>query len=279
MSTNRPPRTLVAVSLKAYLGHAQTQQWLTAIAAAPRPAENTELVLLPAFTSLADARQVLEGTGIRWGAQDCFWQPAGPWTGEITPDLLRELGCSYVEVGHAERRRIFGEDRQITAHKAAAATAFGITPIICFGEAERSEMSDVLDQCMAQLDPVIAALPDTAAPPVLAYEPEWAIGAARPAEARHVNDVLAAVRTKLSRTQRPARLIYGGAAGPGVLTQLPSADGLFLGRYGHTQRNVTRVLAEANTNAQTRRRDATSGSAGRSPTADAALKEATEADA
>lgn len=244
MSTDHQFSTVIAVSLKAYFGHAATRQWLAAL---PHPADDVELVVLPGFTSLADARNILGRTAIRWGAQDCFWEAAGPWTGEITPDLLRELGCAYVEVGHAERRRLFAENDATIARKACAAVTHGLSPIICFGEPEPAGLPDVLNRCLTQLDPMLDALSCSATNPVLAYEPVWAIGANRPAPVEHVRDVLHAVRSHLHTTGQHARVIYGGAAGPGLLAQIPEADGLFLGRFGHNTTRLAQTLAEAHT--------------------------------
>ncbi|MEV0278718.1 triose-phosphate isomerase family protein [Streptomyces sp. NPDC050610] len=273
------PRPVVGVSLKLYMGVAETRRWLAEVAELAREATGglpVELFVLPSFPSLTDAREVLAGTGVAYGAQDLHWADSGPWTGEVSGGQLAELGASYVEVGHAERRRHFGEDDGIVAAKTAAAVRRGLTPVICAGDSATGDSATAdsatadsatadstagdsaagaLDAAIAEtLGQVDAALSGAAGGEVvIAYEPVWAIGADRPAPAVHVRAVTAAIRRRLTELGVRGRVIYGGTAGPGTFTELtaPDADGvrapldgLFLGRLAHDTANLRKVLAE-----------------------------------
>jgi triosephosphate isomerase len=237
-------RRIVGVSLKMYMSLARARGWLGEVAALARTgaAAGVDLFVAPDYLSLAAARELLDGTGVAWGAQDVFWEDAGAYTGEISAPLLAEVGCRYVEVGHAERRRLFGESDQVVAAKAAAAARAGLAPVLCIGEPAAGSVGDALAFCRGQLAPVFAALP-AEAPLVVAYEPVWAIGAAQPAEPGYIREVSLGLRALLAG--REARLIYGGSAGPGLFAGLEgSADGLFLGRFAHDTAALAAVLQE-----------------------------------
>src|SRR6476620_7122787 len=114
---------IIGVSLKMYFGHAQTLDWCRTVGAmaAERPPSSTRLFLLPSFPSLPGVADVLSGSGVAFGAQDLTAEDAGAQTGEVGGAILAELGCRYVEVGHAERRTLFGESEELVSAKTAAA--------------------------------------------------------------------------------------------------------------------------------------------------------------
>ncbi len=241
-------RPVVGVSLKLYFGLAATRKWLADVAALqdalaelPRP---VDLFVLPAFPALADARELLAGTGIAYGAQDVHWAETGAWTGEVSAGMLAEAGARYVEVGHAERRRHFGETDATVAAKAGAVTRAGLVPVICAGERHDAGTERAVEETLTQ---VRAALGGTGpgSQVIIAYEPVWAIGAREPAPARHVRTVATAIGTCLRDHGVQGRVIYGGTAGPGTFGRLAgSVDGLFLGRLAHDTGNLRRVLEE-----------------------------------
>jgi triosephosphate isomerase len=231
---------IVGVSLKAYFGHDQTLAWAKRVAAlASRSAiadGSVELFVIPSFPELAEVRSILDGTPIRLGAQDVFWEDRGAYTGEVTADQLAELGVSLVEIGHAERRRLFGETDEIVAAKCAAASRHGVQPLLCIGERRRSTEREAIAESAAQL--AAAHAPDA----LVAWEPVWAIGADRPAEPEYIRAVCDGLRASLDGR----RLIYGGSAGPGLLAELHSSvDGLFLGRFAHDVDALADVIDEA----------------------------------
>lgn len=205
------------------------------------------------------------------GAQDCSAHDAGPFTGEVSPAVLRELGCALVEVGHAERRRLFGETDAVVRDKAAAVARNAMWPLVCVGEQERPAPSapsgngaggggddddDDEDgakaqeaaaaEVLRQVRVVMDGLPDEA-DVVLAYEPVWAIGAPEPASAEHVRGVVRRIRESdvVRRRAGRTRIVYGGAAGPGLWRRLEGAvDGLFLGRFAHEPEQFVKMLYE-----------------------------------
>lgn len=250
-----PRPQYIGVSTKMYLGYQQSLDWMDGIRAEvlarPALAGSVNTFVAPSFPVLESAQRIFSGTGVRVGAQNCSTAD-GALTGEVSAGLLAGLGVSLVELGHAERRRLFGEDDAVTSLKVAAAVAAGLTPLLCIGEAERTSAPDAAVFCRAQVDAVLGDAPIDEV--VLAYEPVWAIGAAEPAPADYVNDVVAALRDQLGagRAGQGATIIYGGSAGPGLLPRLDAVDGLFLGRFAHEPRNFGLVLDEALARTDTR---------------------------
>jgi triosephosphate isomerase (TIM) len=240
----------IGVSLKMYFGRVRTADWCRGVAeiASSHPAitdGRVRLVVLPSHPYLLEARDIFGATPVHLGGQDLFWEDSGAFTGEVSGAQLAELGCDYAEIGHAERRRIFGEDDAIIALKTAAAVRNGLTPLLCVGESDRSSVEEATAECVAQLDSALSTVAaDAAGPVVVAYEPQWAIGATKPASPQHITAVCAALRTHLTPFTG-SQVIYGGSAQPGLLTQLKSGvDGLFLGRFAHDPSAVATILDE-----------------------------------
>lgn len=247
-------RTIIGVSLKMYFDPRRTLEWTHQVAELARshPAlttGQTELVVLPSFPTLPQVIDIVAGTGVAVGAQDLFYEDRGAFTGAVSGADLRQLGCRYVEIGHIERRRYFGEDDQIINLKVAAALRNGLTPLLCIGEFD-DEPLDASTDCIAQLDSAVAGLALGAGrlPLLVAYEPAWAIGMDQPASAEHVVATTTAIRSWLD--ERPALrgtpIIYGGSAGQGLLSELGgAASGLFLGRFAHDAEALNAILDEA----------------------------------
>jgi triosephosphate isomerase len=133
-----PP--LIAVSLKMYLGVASTRAWVAQVVDVRARLETDaaiELAVLPTFPLLESTAKALAGTGIRWGAQDVAASVDGAQTGEVSVEVLAEVGCRYVEIGHVERRRLFGEDDAMVQAKVSQVVGAGLVPLYCLGEVER----------------------------------------------------------------------------------------------------------------------------------------------
>ena len=206
--------------------------------------------MIPDFITLSNTASLLSNSQLPvqiWpGAQDCHWEDDGAYTGEVSPAVLRDVGVRIVEVGHAERRRIFFEDDDITAKKAAAVARNGMIPLVCIGEKTKGDISAAVEQCRVQIEPVIRAVEDDKEI-VLAYEPVWAIGASQPAGEDYVLKVVAGIRELESVKGKKAvvRVVYGGSAGPGLYEKLSSGlDGLFLGRFGHDPERFVKTVQE-----------------------------------
>lgn len=236
----------IGISTKMYLGYSESKVWLGAVAALAKACEalqtgQVELFVAPTFPVLETTLDLTRGTPVQVAAQNASDQDAGALTGEVSPAFLAEMGVGLVEIGHAERRRHFGEDDGLVAAKVAAAQRNGLRPLLCVGEHVRVAPREA---ARASLDQVAAARISPHGPaPVIAYEPVWAIGAPEPADPDYVRAVADELRQELGTGPT---LLYGGSAGPGLLPRLyPSVDGLFLGRFAHDPRNIALILEEA----------------------------------
>jgi len=176
-----------------------------------------ELVVCPPAIYLPQVQSLLQGSGIHWGAQDLSDENKGAFTGEIAASMLSEFGCSYVLVGHSERRSRFAESNELVANKAITALSAGLTPVICVGEtlAER-ESGSTFDVLSAQLDPMLALLtPKSLTSIVIAYEPLWAIGTGRNADGYTAQEAHAFIRNKLAQVDlacaAEVSILYGGS--------------------------------------------------------------------
>ena len=250
--TDLPP--LIVVSLKMYLGVAATRAWVSDVAdvgASLETGANIELAVLPTFPLLESTAKVLAGTGVRWGAQDVAASAEGAQTGEVSAAVLAELGCRYVEIAHAERRRLFGEDDADVQAKATQVVGAGMVPLYCVGETHHGSVREAAQACLAQLETLLEVAAGHEV--VIAYEPVWAIGASAPAPADYVAQICRHLRVRLDSYAGRSRLVYGGSAGPGTYQSLgPAVDGLFLGRFAHDTRALAQVVTEVLTSGQSR---------------------------
>jgi len=245
---------LVGVSLKMYFGFQETLDWCARIGtiASGHPAVASGVVrvfVLPTFPLLLPVIALLRETPVAVGGQNLYWQDSGPFTGEVSGRVLADMGCAYVAVGHAERRRLFGESDDDAALKVEAALRNDLCPILCIGEADPTDGGSAAHECARQLESAMSRIEHDRmrAPVVVAYEPQWAIGAEKPASDQHIVEVCSALQ-RIVGNARPGvadRVIYGGSAGPGLLERLgDSVDGLFLGRYVHDPVAFATVLDE-----------------------------------
>ena len=212
-------------------------------------ANNVDLFVIPDFLAILPTHDVLKHTSVMLGAQDAFWEDSGAYTGEISPLSLAQAGVRIVEMGHAERRRIFGETDEQVALKAAAATRNDLIPLVCIGEKSHGSIASAavglaIEECRPQVMSILSAMPDESEI-ILAYEPVWAIGAKEPADADHVINVTKELRRMAAGRKGLTRILYGGSAGPGTFKRLAKGvDGLFLGRFAHDLNNLKQVISE-----------------------------------
>lgn len=242
-TSQRMPELTIGVSLKLYFGHAQTLRWCESVAAiaAHHPAiteGRVELFVIPSFPSIEGAIRTFRNTRVGVGAQDLWKHDHGAFTGEVSGAVLAELGVEYAELGHAERRAVFAETDELIAAKTAAAERNSLLPVLCVGEEERGSAVDAATAALRQVRAVSAS-----GPIIVAWEPRWAIGASAPADPIYIREVCALIRAGMSPANR---IIYGGSAGPGLLTELGAeVDGVFLGRFAHDPAALETVLDEA----------------------------------
>lgn len=244
----------IGVSLKMYFGYGETLNWCSQVADIARDHRAirnglVDMLVLPSAPMVPAAVEILTPIGVAVGAQDLWIEDRGPFTGGVSGMVLREAGCEYVAVGHAERRALFSEDDRLVGAKVAAALRNDLVPILCVGEPEESTPEEAARDCIEELGRVLDSVGEAeSATPIVAYEPVWAIGRPEPAPPAHIRAVAEELRHWLGRqtlTQQ-SRLIYGGSASLGLLSKLSGAvDGLFLGRFAHDPDVLASILDEA----------------------------------
>lgn len=200
---------------------------------------DVEIIVAPVFTVLGSVAKAVAGSNIRLAGQDCFWEEEGAYTGEVSPGMLRDAGCSHVIIGHSERRQYFGETDETVNRKIRAAIDGGLSVLFCIGETLEEREADktfvILKKQLAgglagitreQLDSVIVA-----------YEPVWAIGTGRTATDSQAQEAHSFIRETLSglhgkETADRIRILYGGSVKPenikGLMAQ-PDIDGALVG--------------------------------------------------
>jgi len=200
-----------------------------------------EVAVIPPFTDLRGVQTLVDGDRlqIKYGAQDISVHDDGAFTGEISASMLAALGCSYVVVGHSERRAYHHEDDALVSAKAHKAVAAGMTPIVCVGEGlEVRKAGEHVAHTLAQVDGTLAGFsPEQVAALVLAYEPVWAIGTGEVATPGDAQEVCGAIRARISEVYGEAagadvRVLYGGsvkAANVAGIMQRPDIDGALVG--------------------------------------------------
>lgn len=194
--------------------------------------KKSEIWIAPSSESLSAVSAELKGKAIMLGAQNCHWEKSGAFTGETSTTTLQELGCSFVIVGHSERRHQFHEDSQMVAKRCHAALNAGLTTILCVGEtlAER-EAGNTYKILEAQLQACLTGLGTSVTKLlVLAYEPVWAIGTGKVAEPKVIDEAHAFIRSKLPSSSIP--ILYGGSVTAENLASflpLENANGALIG--------------------------------------------------
>jgi triosephosphate isomerase len=225
---------LVVGNWKMNGGVAQNAALLSALVAGWKPMGDRELAVCVPFPYLAQAKELLFGTAISWGAQDVSEHASGAYTGEVAGGMVAEFGARYALAGHSERRQYHGESDERVAAKAKAALAAGLTPIVCVGETlaqrDAGQTSAVVTR---QIDAVTRLLGTAMARTVVAYEPVWAIGTGRTATPEQAQEVHALLRRRLAAAgAADVQLLYGGsvkAANAASLFGMPDVDGGLVG--------------------------------------------------
>jgi triosephosphate isomerase len=231
-------RCIVGAGFKMYLGYRETIEWLEGIKARAAGLGEVGVFVLPTFPALGVTQKTLVGTGVLFGAQDTHWEERGPFTGEVSPLVLRELGCTFIEIGHAERRAIFGETDELVRRKTNAVLKQGLVPLICVGERTEQRTDLAIDITIQQLREALggSSSREKSLEPgavVIAYEPVWAIGVEKSAPVDHIEPIVAAIREELSTIWSGASaVLYGGSVNRSQAEELlqTGVDGLFIGR-------------------------------------------------
>jgi triosephosphate isomerase len=201
----------------------------------------TEVAVIPPFTDIRSVQTVVEGDDmkIKYGAQDVSTHESGAYTGEISASMLSKLGCSFVVVGHSERREYHDESDALVGEKARVALAAGMTPIICCGEGlDVRKAGDQVSHVLAQIDGALDGMSaDDVKKSVIAYEPIWAIGTGEVATPEDAQEVCGAIRGRIAElydqeTADATRILYGGSVKSGNVAAIMAkedVDGALVG--------------------------------------------------
>jgi triosephosphate isomerase (TIM) len=200
--------------------------------------DRVEIALFPPFPWLLGVAEALEGSGVKLGAQDCFWETSGAYTGEVSPAMLKGW-CEWVIVGHSERRAYLFETDDMVARKAAAALATGLNVILCVGELDEHYVVGKGDEVVTtQVKAGLARCSaDDSSRLVVAYEPVWAIGTGKSADPEHAYKTMRLIRRVVGEmigagAARKVRVLYGGSVNAKNVesyVELPLCDGCLVG--------------------------------------------------
>jgi triosephosphate isomerase len=255
-------RPLIAGNWKMNLHHLEAIALVQRVAFDLRQRETdaVEVVVIPPFTDLRSVQTLVDGDRLPlgYGAQDMSPHVSGAYTGDISGPMLAKLGCSYVIVGHSERREYHAEDDALVARKAKAAVAHGLTPILCVGESEQTRDSGdhvehVLESLDASLEGVEVADPAGRPGLVIAYEPVWAIGTGRSAGPEDAQEMCAAIRERVGKRfgatfAEGLRVLYGGSVKPANARDLiagADVDGALVGGASIVADDFTGIVRAA----------------------------------
>lgn len=201
--------------------------------------EKVSVAICPPFVYLLDVKDVLEGSDIKLGAQDAFYEASGAFTGGISPGMLRDVGCDYAIIGHSERRHIMGETDEIINKKLRACMKEGLTPVLCVGELLNQRESGQTDSVITGQvrNGLKGFTADDVRRMVVAYEPVWAIGTGKTATQAQAQEVHKLIRGLITGIAGPAvsgemLILYGGSVKPENIKELMSApdiDGALVG--------------------------------------------------
>jgi triosephosphate isomerase len=237
MNPNRKP--LVAANWKMYKTIAEAISFVKMIQEETGPCNDREVVIAPPYTALKAVRDILKQQGFSLAAQNSHWEEKGAFTGEVSPVMLKDIGCEYTIVGHSERRKLFGESDRTVHLKAASLFKAGIVPVICVGEVlDQREQGKTFEVIGSQVDGALNGLSLVQAELlVIAYEPVWAIGTGRTATPGQAQEVHAFIRERVKsifnkEVEKKARILYGGSVKPDNIDALmaePDIDGALVG--------------------------------------------------
>jgi len=243
---------VIAGNWKLYKKTAEALQLVQDLSSLVKDVKGVEIVIAPSFTVLGPVRSLLFDSTIAVAGQDCFWEEEGAYTGEVSPGMLVDAGCSHVIIGHSERRQFFGETDEKVNKKITAALRAGLTVFFCIGESlqerEAGETFAVIDRQVRT--GLINLTSEDMTKIVLAYEPVWAIGTGKTATAEQAQEVHAFLRQLVTELFAPAiadavRIVYGGSVKPDNISSLmaqPDVDGALVGGASLTAESFAAIL-------------------------------------
>ncbi len=236
---NSMRKPMIAGNWKLHKTVSEAVQLVSSLMPAVKDTRNVDIVVAPVYTALGKVAETISGSNIKLAAQNCYSEPQGAFTGEVSPPLLKDVGCQYVIIGHSERRQIFGEADELINRKAHALAETGLGIILCIGETlEERESDQMFDVLRRQVRFGLKNLStEQMKDVVIAYEPVWAIGTGVTASDEQAQEAHAFVRALVGElydadTAAATRILYGGSVKPGNVDGLmsqPDVDGALVG--------------------------------------------------
>ena len=243
---------ICAANWKMNKGPQETKSFLKGLRADLSMDHLQAVVIFPPAINLLVARDILKGSAIGWGAQNCHPADSGAFTGENSPALLKSLGATHCLVGHSERRTLFGESNEFCAKKVVAIQKQGMVPVLCLGETlQQREKGETNQVIVEQLTASLAGV-DWKKPFWVAYEPVWAIGTgqvATPAQANTAHQVLRTQLKEMTKTGTHIPLLYGGSVKPENAHELAlekEVDGFLIGGASLHLESFIQIFNQAN---------------------------------
>lgn len=244
---------LLAANWKMNLSRREARNLVEDLLKTAFPLKDREAVLCPSFHLLTEVGALLQGKShYGLGGQNLYWKESGAFTGEVSPSMLRDCGCSYVIIGHSERRALFGEKDGDCHKKVEAALQHGLVPILCVGESlEQREAGKTRDIVVGQLQGALKGQSiDSGDKLVVAYEPIWAIGTGKSDTPDEAEKTISVLRQELGnlfgeRIAQQVRLLYGGSVKPDNIDALmacPNIDGALVGGASLKADSFARII-------------------------------------
>ncbi len=224
-------RPLIAGNWKLNKTIAEAKELARELAEQAGTISDRDIVIAPVYTALASVAENVSGSSIQVAAQNCYPQPNGAYTGEVSPELLKDAGCQYIIIGHSERRQIFAETDEFINAKIIKILENGLKPILCIGETlEERESGDMLEVLTTQVKGGLAGLSEKQMKDiVIAYEPVWAIGTGKTASDEQAQEAHSFIRGLVQGLFNPEiaqgiRILYGGSVKPDNVDGLMAQD-------------------------------------------------------
>ncbi len=244
-------RPLIAGNWKMHMTIGEAEGLARAVVKAAADAKDRDVMIAPPYTSLSAVKKIVQDT-VLLAAQNVCWEEKGAFTGEISPLMLKDVGCQMAIIGHSERRHIFGEDNKMINKRVMGAMRYGLVPVFCIGETlDEREAGNTLKVLESQVREGLSGINSVdAAALVVAYEPVWAIGTGKTATVEQAQEAHSFVRGLLGaifqkNIASEIRILYGGSVNPGNVDELmrqEDVDGALVGGASLVADSFARII-------------------------------------
>lgn len=245
-------KTVIAGNWKMYKTNTEATLLVRDLEKILKNTQNVEVVLCPPFTSLLSVHEIIKDSPIKLGAQNIYYEKEGAYTGEISPSMIKDVGCEFVILGHSERRKYFHEDDEVINKKIKLTLVSGLVPIVCVGETlEEREKGAAEDTVINQINKCFVGVSENyMSRLIIAYEPVWAIGTGKTATPEVANSMHLVIRNQLSKLYSSElssgiSILYGGSVKPDNVDSLmaqENIDGALVGGASLNSNSFSRIV-------------------------------------